>query len=69
MVEEGTKKSIRRILLNPLQEAQKSFVDLIYVIKTSLSLNLISEKQALPIFYELYELKKSLGKSRFNYVI
>jgi len=54
------KKSIRRILSNPMDEPKKSFIDLIYVIETSLSLNLISEKQVLSIFYDLYGLKEKL---------
>jgi len=56
------KKSIRRILSNPLQQPQKSFTDLIYVIDTAISLNLIAEEQVLPIFYDLYKLKQRLDE-------
>ena len=56
------KKTMRRILSNPLRQPQKAFTDLIYVIETAISLNLISEKQVLPIFYDLYKLKKKIDE-------
>ena len=56
------KKTMRRILSNPLRQPQKAFTDLIYVIETAISLNLISEKQVLPLFYDLYKLKKKIDE-------
>jgi aryl-alcohol dehydrogenase-like predicted oxidoreductase len=56
------KESIKRILTESLHEAQKAFVDLIYVIETAISLELVVEKEVLPVFYELYGLKKELNE-------
>ncbi|WP_203219035.1 aldo/keto reductase [Geoglobus acetivorans] len=56
------KESIKQILIRPLPEPQKAFVDLIYVIETALSLGIIAEKEILPVFYELYGLRKELDK-------
>jgi aryl-alcohol dehydrogenase-like predicted oxidoreductase len=56
------RSSVKRILSKPTQESKKAFVDLIYVIETSMSLHLIAEKEVLPIFYELYALRKELAK-------
>jgi len=56
------KESIKQILTEPLQEPQKAFVDLIYVIETAVSLGIIEEKEILPIFHELYGLRKELDK-------
>jgi aryl-alcohol dehydrogenase-like predicted oxidoreductase len=55
--------TVRRILSKPLQEPQRAFVDLIYAIETGMSLHLISEKEVLPVFYELYGMKEELNKS------
>ncbi len=56
------KESIKQILSRPLQEPQKAFVDLIYVIETAVSLGIAGEKEVLPVFYELYSLRKELDK-------
>lgn len=61
-LEQGQKVSVKRILSKPLQEPQKAFVDLIYVIETGMSLHLISEEKVLPVFYELYGMKKKLNE-------
>jgi len=55
------KITVRRILSKPLQEPQRAFVDLIYVIETGVSLHLISEKEVLPVFYELYATKEKMN--------
>ncbi len=63
MVEREQKSSIRRILSEPLpQESSKAFVDLVYVIETAILLGLTSEKEVLPIFQELYGMRKTLDK-------
>lgn len=56
------KLSIEAILSEPLQKPQKAFRDLLYAIETAITLNLISEKQMLPIFYELYQLRGKLDE-------
>jgi len=56
------KESIKQILTEPLQGPQRAFVDLIYAIETALSLGIIEEKEILPLFYELYGLRKELDK-------
>lgn len=56
--------SINNILSNPLpEETSKAIVDLVYVIETAILLGLTSEDKILPIFYELYEIRKSLNES------
>jgi len=55
------KTSIKNILSKPLRDPQQAFTDLIYVIETATSLRLISEKSVLPVFYELYGLKRELN--------
>ncbi|USG99650.1 aldo/keto reductase [Thermococcus argininiproducens] len=60
------KESIKQILIQPLQEPQRAFVDLIYVIETALSLSIIEEKEILSIFYELYGLRKKLDKEEVS---
>lgn len=56
--------SINNILLNPLpEETSKAFVDLVYVIETAILLGLTNEDKILPIFYELYEIRKSLNEN------
>jgi aryl-alcohol dehydrogenase-like predicted oxidoreductase len=60
------KESIRNILLKPMRDPQKAFTDLIYAIETALSLRLVSEKEVLPIFYQLYGLKKELEREKIK---
>lgn len=56
--------SINNILLNPLpEETSKAIADLVYVIETAILLGLTSEDKILPIFYELYEIRKSLNEN------
>ena len=57
-LEKMQRASIKTILSKPVQDPQKAFIDLIYVIETAMSLRLVKEKEVLPIFYELYGLKK-----------
>ncbi len=59
---EKQRESIKQILIKPLQEPQRAFVDLIYAIETAVSLGITKEKEILPIFYELYGLRKELDK-------
>lgn len=57
------KKSIGQILSNKLPEPEKAFTDLIYAIETAMTLDLVREKQVMPIFYDLYGLKEKLNQS------
>jgi aryl-alcohol dehydrogenase-like predicted oxidoreductase len=52
--------SLENILTDPLPEASTAFVDLVYAIETAVSLELVREQQILPIFYELFALRKTL---------
>ncbi|ACB84647.1 aldo/keto reductase [Natranaerobius thermophilus] len=57
------KETINNILGKSLpKDVEQSFVDLIYVIETSIKLKLITEKDILPIFYDLFALKSNLAK-------
>ena len=56
--------SLERILSQPLpSEASQAFKDLVYVIETAISLDLTSEREVIPIFQELYELREQLDAS------
>jgi aryl-alcohol dehydrogenase-like predicted oxidoreductase len=53
--------SLQEILAGKLpNEAQEAFVDLVYAIETILALDLASEEQIVPLFYDLYELRKTM---------
>ena len=53
----------RQVLSKPLpKESSKDFVNLVYVIETSILLGLTSEKEVLPIFQELYGMRKTLSE-------
>jgi aryl-alcohol dehydrogenase-like predicted oxidoreductase len=54
--------SLEHILAGSLPEASAAFVDLVYVIETALALELAQEGQVLPLFYELYALRKTLDR-------
>ena len=54
--------SLGHILAGPLPEASTAFVDLVYAIETALALGLAREQQVLPLFYELYALRKTLDQ-------
>lgn len=55
------KLSVKSILLNPLpDDPNNAFVNLVYAIEASILLGLISEEKILSIFYELFEIRKSL---------
>jgi aryl-alcohol dehydrogenase-like predicted oxidoreductase len=54
--------SLGHILAGPLPEASTAFVDLVYAIETALALGLAREEQLLPLFYELYALRKTLDQ-------
>lgn len=60
------KESIEQILTESLQEPQRAFVDLIYAIETAVSLAIVEEEEILPIFYELYSLRKELDKEKVS---
>ncbi len=62
LLKQKQKESIKQVLTEHLQEPQKAFIDLIYVIETAVSLGIIEEKEILPVFYELYGLRKELNK-------
>ncbi|KYK33696.1 MAG: aldo/keto reductase [Theionarchaea archaeon] len=52
--------SIRSILSRELpQEFSKAFADLVYVLETSILLELVEEKEVLPVFYELFSMRKT----------
>ncbi|MCL0069490.1 aldo/keto reductase, partial [Dehalococcoidia bacterium] len=62
-LERERRSSIRHILSKPLaQEPSKAFVDLVYAIETATLLGLTSEKEVLPIFQELYGMRKALAE-------
>ncbi|MGB6369675.1 MAG: aldo/keto reductase [Atribacterota bacterium] len=63
-LEQEQRFSIRHILSKPLlQESYKDFfADLVYVIETAILLGLTSEKEILPIFRELYGMRKALDE-------
>jgi len=62
-LEREQKISINQILLTPLpQNSSQAFTDLIYAIETALSIGLTSEKEILPIFQELWGLRKTLDE-------
>ncbi len=56
------RSSVRRILSKSLPEPQEAFVDLIYVIETSMALHLVAEEEVLPTFRQLYGMKKELAQ-------
>lgn len=52
-------QSVRRILSHELpQEFSKGFTDLVYVLETAMLLELASEEEIVPVFYELFALQK-----------
>jgi aryl-alcohol dehydrogenase-like predicted oxidoreductase len=54
-------ESINRILNSSLpDEASQAFIDLLYVIETSLQMGLVQESQIMPVFLELYTLRDDL---------
>ena len=62
-LEREQRLSIRQVLSKPLQkESSKAFVNLVYVIETAILLGLTSEKEVLPIFQELYRMRKALDE-------
>lgn len=63
-LEQEQRLSIRKILSKPLpKESSKAFANLVYVIETAILLGLTSEKEVLPIFQELYRLRKTLDEN------
>lgn len=57
-------QTLKRILSFPLSEERiKAFSDLVYVIETAIQLNLVEEKDILPIFQELYGIYKKSEKT------
>jgi len=62
-LEREQRLSIRQVLSKPLsKESSKAFVNLVYVIETAILLGLTSEKEVLPIFQELYGMRKALNE-------
>ncbi len=60
-IEREQRLTLANILKGPLpHEAQAAFVDLVYAIETLLALELASEGQVVPLFYDLYSLRESL---------
>ncbi len=49
--------SIKKILSHPLPEFSDAFKDLVYVMETAITLELVQEKEILPLFYQLFELR------------
>ena len=55
--------SIRKILSQKLPEDfSEAFKDLVYVLETSMLLELVEEKEILPVFYELFPLQKTQNR-------
>ena len=62
-LEREQRLSIRQVLSKLLpKESSKAFVNLVYVIETAILLGLTSEKEVLPIFRELYGMRKALDE-------
>ena len=62
-LEREQRSSIRQVLSKPMpKESSKAFVNLVYVIETAILLGLTSEKEVLPIFRELYGIRKTLDE-------
>jgi len=62
-LEREQRLSIRQVLSKPLpKESSKAFVNLVYVIETAILLGVTSEKEVLPIFQELYGMRKALNE-------
>jgi len=62
-LEREQRLSIRQVLSKTLpKESSKAFVNLVYVIETAILLDLTSEKEVLPIFQELYGIRKTLDE-------
>jgi hypothetical protein len=60
-LEQEQKKSIQNILNQSLPlDASRAFKDLVYVIETFIALKFVTEKDVLPVFYELYDIKDNL---------
>ncbi|MBU7017651.1 MAG: aldo/keto reductase [Theionarchaea archaeon] len=56
--------SLQKILSHELpEEFSRAFKDLIYVVETSMLLELIEEKEILPVFYELFSLQETQDKA------
>ncbi|MBE0410403.1 MAG: aldo/keto reductase [Anaerolineales bacterium] len=56
-------KSIQNILTNPLpDQADRAFIDLVYVLETSVQLGLVKEDQIMPVFLDLYALRDNLSQ-------
>jgi aryl-alcohol dehydrogenase-like predicted oxidoreductase len=56
-------KSIKNLLTAPLEaEASQAFIDLIYVLETSMQLGLVQENQIMPVFLDLYALRDNLNQ-------
>jgi len=55
--------SIRNILISPLpDESSQAFIDLVYVLETSMQLGLAQESQIMPVFMELFSLRENLNQ-------
>lgn len=63
-LEKEQRASVERVLRGPLpQDPSQALTDLIYVIETALTLELVTEKEVLPLFKELYGLWKGLDEA------
>jgi len=57
--------SVRYILSHKLpQEFSNAFADLVYVLETAMLLELVEEKEILPVFYELFGLQKTQDSTK-----
>jgi aryl-alcohol dehydrogenase-like predicted oxidoreductase len=55
--------TLKSILSEPLPtDFQKAFTDILYVLETSITAELVSEKKITPLFYDLFSARKSKDK-------
>lgn len=56
-------QTLNRVLFTTSSEEPfKSFVDLVYAVETAILLNMVEEKDILPVFQKLYGMYKNLGE-------
>lgn len=62
-LQEAQITSVKQIVSEPLPEDnQLAFVDLVYACENAILTNLVSEDRIMPVFYDLFGLRKSLDR-------
>ena len=57
----------QKIVSEELRDAfSKAFVDLVYVVETSVARKWVEEKEVLPLFYELFALKETPDRAQLK---